>query len=91
MDNSSGLQLFLSESGLSADITTAKSTGINVLIPGKTEEDDPVSFASEICIFLQVFKLVPFFFQVEIPLPEQFVHTFKDGKFVTSPVSHSAG
>eukprot|EP00252_Welwitschia_mirabilis_P011087 TRINITY_DN24922_c0_g1_i1.p1 TRINITY_DN24922_c0_g1~~TRINITY_DN24922_c0_g1_i1.p1 ORF type:complete len:484 (+),score=108.89 TRINITY_DN24922_c0_g1_i1:371-1822(+) len=26
---------------------------------------------------------------VEHPLPEQFIHTFRNGKFVTSPVSHS--
>jgi len=28
---------------------------------------------------------------VEHALPEQFVHSYKNGQFVTSPVSHSGG
>ncbi|CAM0875079.1 unnamed protein product [Alopecurus aequalis] len=26
---------------------------------------------------------------VELPLPQQYIHTFKDGQFITEPVSHS--
>lgn len=33
------VQLFLSEASLGTSITTAKSSAINVLIPGKTGED----------------------------------------------------
>ena len=29
--------------------------------------------------------------QVEHALPQQFVHSFKDGRFETTPVSHSGG
>jgi Adenylate cyclase associated (CAP) C terminal len=28
---------------------------------------------------------------VESPIPEQFVSTFRDGRWVTEPVSHSGG
>jgi adenylyl cyclase-associated protein len=67
VDNTNGCQLYLSKESLAASITTAKSSEINVLVPGATDDSDPVEHA----------------------LPEQFVNVYKEGQFVTSPVSHS--
>ncbi|XP_010254869.1 PREDICTED: cyclase-associated protein 1-like [Nelumbo nucifera] len=69
VDNTGGCQLYLSKESLGASITTAKSSEINVLVPGGGLDAD----------------------WVEHSLPQQFVHTLKDGQFVTSPVSHSGG
>lgn len=69
IDNTTGCQLYLSKSSLDASITTAKSSEINVLVPGQTEDADFIEHA----------------------LAEQFVTVFKDGGFVTTPVSHSGG
>ncbi|KAL2611546.1 hypothetical protein R1flu_023238 [Riccia fluitans] len=69
IDNTNGCQLYLSAASLNASITTAKSSEVNVLVPGKTPNSDMVEHA----------------------LPEQFVNEFKDGQFVTTPVSHSGG
>lgn len=69
IDNTTGCQLYLSESSLNACITTAKSSEINVLVPGKTDNADFIEHA----------------------LAEQFLTVFKDGSFVTTPVSHSGG
>ena len=60
------MQLYLSEASMTSSITTAKSSAVNVLVPGKEGED-----------------------MTELYVPEQFVSTFKDGRFVTEPVSHS--
>ncbi|XP_043709536.1 cyclase-associated protein 1-like [Telopea speciosissima] len=67
VDNTAGCQLYLNKDSLEASITTAKSSEINVLVPGAGPDDD----------------------WVEQALPQQYVHVFKDGQFVTSPVSHS--
>lgn len=69
VDNTSGCQLYLSKESLEASITTAKSSEINVLVPGAGPDDDWGEHA----------------------LPQQFVHVYKDGQFVTTPVSHSGG
>ncbi|KAL3682851.1 hypothetical protein R1sor_000873 [Riccia sorocarpa] len=69
IDNTNGCQLYLSATSVNAAISTAKSSEVNVLVPGKTPNSDLVEHA----------------------LPEQFVHEFKDAKFVTTPVSHSGG
>lgn len=69
VDNTNGCQLYLGRSSLDAAITTAKSSAINVLVPGPTDDSDPVEHA----------------------LPEQFLNSFKDGQFTTTPVSHSGG
>ncbi|KAK1293411.1 hypothetical protein QJS10_CPB17g02178 [Acorus calamus] len=69
VDNTGGCQLYLSKDSLQASITTAKSSEINVLIPGGSADGDWVEHA----------------------LPQQFIHTYKDGQFVTHPVSHSGG
>ncbi|OAY63898.1 Cyclase-associated protein 1, partial [Ananas comosus] len=67
IDNTSGCQLYLGKDSLETSITTAKSSEVNVLVPGAGPDGD----------------------WVEHPLPQQFVHTFKDRQFTTSPVSHS--
>lgn len=67
VDNSAGCQLYLSKDSLDASITTAKSSEINVLVPGSDND------------------------MVEHALPQQYIHSFKDGQFLTTPVSHSGG
>ncbi|KAH6786038.1 hypothetical protein C2S51_038493 [Perilla frutescens var. frutescens] len=69
VDNTAGCQLYLSKDALSASITTAKSSEINVLVPGSEPDGDWGEHA----------------------LPQQYVHVYKDGQFVTTPVSHSGG
>lgn len=69
VDNTSGCQLYLSKDSLETAITTAKSSEINVLVPGAETNSDWGEHA----------------------LPQQFIHVFRDGQFVTSPVSHSGG
>ncbi|XP_015892687.3 cyclase-associated protein 1 [Ziziphus jujuba] len=69
IDNTSGCQLYLSKDSLGVSITTAKSSEINVLIPGSGPDDDWGEHA----------------------LPQQFINVFKDGRFETTPVSHSGG
>ena len=69
VDNTSGLQIYLSRASLGASITTAKSTEVNVLMPGATDDDD----------------------MLEAPIPEQFMTTLVNGKWVTEAVQHSAG
>ncbi|KAL1215741.1 Cyclase-associated protein 1 [Cardamine amara subsp. amara] len=65
VDNSTGCQLYLSKDSLETAITTAKSSEINVMVPG-TDGD-----------------------WVEHALPQQYNHLFTEGKFETTPVSHS--
>ncbi|KAK4759818.1 hypothetical protein SAY87_022949 [Trapa incisa] len=67
IDNTSGCQLYLSKESLSSSITTAKSSEINVLVPGAEPDGDWVEHA----------------------LPQQYIHTFNNGQYTTSPVSHS--
>lgn len=67
IDNSGGCQLYLSKESLESSITTAKSSEVNVMVPGAGADSDWVEHA----------------------LPQQYIHTFRDGQFVTSPVSHS--
>ncbi|KAI3446104.1 hypothetical protein Pfo_002769 [Paulownia fortunei] len=69
VDNTAGCQLYLSKDALEASITTAKSSEINVLVPGSEPDGDWGEHA----------------------LPQQYVHVYKDGHFVTTPVSHSGG
>ncbi|MCO5613477.1 hypothetical protein L7F22_067754 [Adiantum nelumboides] len=69
VDNTTGCQIYLSKSSLGACITTAKSSEINVLVPGATEDSDLVEHA----------------------LAEQFQSVFREGSFITTPVSHSGG
>lgn len=69
IDNTAGCQLYLSKDSLEASITTAKSSEVNVLVPGAGPDDDWGEHA----------------------LPQQFVHVYKDGHFVTTPLTHSAG
>ncbi|CAI0377320.1 unnamed protein product [Linum tenue] len=67
VDNTGGCQLYLSKTSLETSVTTAKSSEINVLVPGSDGD------------------------LVEHALPQQYVHLYKDGKFETTPVSHSGG
>ncbi|GAA0159320.1 actin or actin-binding cytoskeletal protein [Lithospermum erythrorhizon] len=69
VDNTSGCQLYLSKDSLEASVTTAKSSEMNVFVPGANPDDDWVQHS----------------------LPQQYIHEYKDGQFVTSPVLHSAG
>ncbi|KAK4754904.1 hypothetical protein SAY87_008661 [Trapa incisa] len=69
VDNTSGCQLYLSKDSLRSSITTAKSSEINVLVPGAEPDGDWVEHA----------------------LPQQYIHSFNNGQFTTSPVSHSGG
>lgn len=45
VDNTTGCQLYLTKDSLEASITTAKSSEINVMVPGANPEDDPVYFS----------------------------------------------
>ncbi|KAI4298347.1 hypothetical protein L6164_031920 [Bauhinia variegata] len=69
VDNTSGCQLYLSRDSLEASISTAKSSEINVLVPGAGPDDD----------------------WAEHSLPQQYIHVYKDGRFETTPASHSGG
>lgn len=44
MDNTSGCQLYLSKDSLETSISTAKSSEINVLVPGAEPDGDWVCF-----------------------------------------------
>lgn len=44
VDNTAGCQLYLSKESLGASITTAKSSEINVLVPGAAPDGDWVCF-----------------------------------------------
>lgn len=44
IDNTAGCQLYLSKDSLEASITTAKSSEVNVLVPGAGPDDDWVCF-----------------------------------------------
>ncbi|DBA84277.1 TPA: hypothetical protein ACH3X2_006334 [Trebouxia sp. C0005] len=66
IDKTDGIALYLSEASLGVAITTAKSSAINVVVPGNGESDP-----------------------LELPVPEQFVSTFRDGKLLTEAVTHS--
>lgn len=66
------LQLYLPRSSLDTDVTTAKSSGVNIIVlagdeDGGKEAEGPA----------------------EAAVPEQFVTRFRDGAWVTTPVSHS--
>ncbi|XP_010447072.1 PREDICTED: cyclase-associated protein 1 isoform X2 [Camelina sativa] len=67
VDNTTGCQLYLNKDSLETAITTAKSSEINVMVPGATPDGDWVEHA----------------------LPQQYNHVFTEGKFETTPVSHS--
>jgi adenylyl cyclase-associated protein len=42
VDNCNGVQLYLNAAAMACAITTAKSSAVNVLVPGKTADDDLV-------------------------------------------------
>ena len=45
IDKTDGLVLYLSKECLDIEVMTAKSSELNITIPGKTESDDPVELA----------------------------------------------
>lgn len=49
MDNTAGCQLYLGKDALEASITTAKSSEINVLVPGAEPDGDWVCILSYLC------------------------------------------
>ncbi|CAN0909886.1 Glucan endo-1,3-beta-glucosidase 7, partial [Linum grandiflorum] len=56
VDNTSGCQVYLSKNSLETSITTAKSSEINVLVPGAEPDGDLVSracFAAAVCASVQ--------------------------------------
>lgn len=59
-DNCDSLQIYLSKTSLSSEIFTCKSTTVNVLIPGETEEDDMIerNIAEQFKTVIQGTKLV---------------------------------
>ena len=105
VDNTSGCQLYLGAASLHASVTTAKSSEVNVLVPGTTPEDDLVSLtttpghaalvgcAGSNCLKCQLMDKIwnVEHWQVEHALPEQFIHKYEGSSFVTQPVSHSGG
>ncbi|CAN7082307.1 unnamed protein product [Brassica oleracea var. botrytis] len=68
--NTTGCQLYLSKDSLETAITTAKSSEINVMVPGASPDRWRLGL-------------------VEHALPQQYNHLFTEGKFETTPVSHS--
>lgn len=66
IDKSSGISIILlSRDAVAAvpGIVTSNTSELNLVVPGKTDEDDPI----------------------EIPLPEQYVTKYQNGKLVTVP------
>jgi len=53
IDKTDGVQVYLSKDGLETEIFSSKSSEMNVLIPGKSEDDDMVffSFFFFVCYF----------------------------------------
>lgn len=62
-------QLYLPEGSLECDVTTAKSSGVNIVVLPAADDGTPL----------------------ESPVPEQFVTRWVGGRWLTEPVSHSAG
>lgn len=73
IDKTDGLILYLSKECLDIEIFMAKSSEVNVSIPGKTEKDD---FIEKVSMYL---------FQA---LPEQLRFVIKDGTLVANVVEH---
>lgn len=69
IDKVDGCQVFIPKSSLTTAVLTAKSSEVNIVTPGATEDDDPLESA----------------------LPEQFLSSYRDGQWITNPVSHSGG
>ena len=70
IDKTDGASVHLSRSAAAKppQIVTSKVSELNLVVPGKTDDDDPV----------------------EIPLPEQYITTYENGRIKTESVAHSA-
>ena len=58
VDNTAGCQLYLSKDSVGASITTAKSSEINVLVPGSGPDGDWVSFLEFSVFFFVMFNFL---------------------------------
>lgn len=97
INKTDGCHVYLSQDSLSCEIVSAKSSEMNVLVPGKNGD-----FVSEFMMNkrnieeIQICKVVVitwfpfFFFQTEIPVPEQF-KTIWDGKKLVTTATEIAG
>ena len=70
IDKTDGASVHLSRAAVAKppQIVTSKVSELNLVVPGKTDDDDPV----------------------EIPLPEQYITVYENGKIKTESVAHSA-
>ena len=70
IDKTDGASINLSRAAVAnpPQIITSKVSELNLVVPGKTDDDDPV----------------------EIPLPEQYITTYENGRIKTESVAHSA-
>lgn len=75
VDNTNGCQLYLGRSSLDAAITTAKSSAINVLVPGPTDDSDPVSRKNPTVILLH-YRVVNILLGIPFTAPSSCVHLF---------------
>ncbi|KAF3638308.1 Cyclase-associated protein 1 [Capsicum annuum] len=84
VDNTTGCQLYLGKDSSETSITTAKSSEINVLVPGAGPDSDW-------CLKHYSGYNFHHLKTGEHALPQQFSHVYKNGQFVTTSVSHSGG
>ena len=70
IDKTDGASIHLSRKAVAnpPQIITSKVSELNLVVPGKTDDDDPV----------------------EIPLPEQYITVYENGRIKTESVAHSA-
>ena len=70
IDKPDGASIHLNRTAVAKppQIVTSKVSELNLVVPGKTDEDDPV----------------------EIPLPEQYITVYENGRIKTESVAHSA-
>ena len=70
IDKTDGASVHLSRTAVAKppQIVTSKVSELNLVVPGKTDDDDPV----------------------EIPLPEQYITVYENGRIKTESVAHSA-
>ena len=82
IDNTAGCQLYLSKDSLQASITTAKSSEINVLVPGAGADSDWVrillidSLFPLLILFVSRFGLYRAGFRSGRPTPPYMCHNF---------------
>ena len=83
IDKTDGITVYLSEESRdSCVVTTSKSSEMNISFPVAGTED---WVRCDLCVRLSVSLLLAHAIscQVELPIPEQFVHHLKNGKLTT--------